>query len=242
MRLQTYQHFGIRKEWLDGFLADPMNWWHSDKLGNRQFDSMKLWLKHALLFKNNHISKLGLYLAQNCNEQTIWEIVWLNLSIGSNLVSWYIENTEWNTWYEKGELLDLLPEKYSISTKNNAILALTNTFRDSPIGKMGVGEVETDKSGRRIKRVYRRCMSAITTETLLYILYIHAAEYEIYQYTMDSLLESKFSPYRVFGLSRDGIRKILRGLSLNNANAVRIEIASDLENVFLNDQFIHPGI
>ncbi|MGB9791797.1 MAG: phosphoadenosine phosphosulfate reductase family protein, partial [Thermacetogeniaceae bacterium] len=47
--LHTYEHFGMRKEWVADFLNCPKDWASCNDLGNRQFDAMMMWLKHAEL-------------------------------------------------------------------------------------------------------------------------------------------------------------------------------------------------
>ena len=45
--LNRYQHFGMRKIWLDEYFKDPENWWHKNELGNRQFEAMRVWLRDS---------------------------------------------------------------------------------------------------------------------------------------------------------------------------------------------------
>jgi len=45
--LSTYQTFGIRKTWVDDLFRLQDNWLSHNDLGNRQLDSMLLWLRHA---------------------------------------------------------------------------------------------------------------------------------------------------------------------------------------------------
>lgn len=40
-----HQHFGLRKEWLDDYLQYWPEWEANVSLGNRQVDSLKVWLR-----------------------------------------------------------------------------------------------------------------------------------------------------------------------------------------------------
>ena len=45
--MNRYQHFGLRRQWLEAFFEYRESCFMMGKLGNRQYDSLKVWLKEA---------------------------------------------------------------------------------------------------------------------------------------------------------------------------------------------------
>ncbi|HCC33186.1 MAG TPA: hypothetical protein DEQ28_04700, partial [Clostridiales bacterium] len=84
--LHTYEHFGMRTEWLSAFLGASQEWVSSNSLGNRQFDAMLVWLKHAELVASSSnkrtlaVTRLGESLAsRGVGNRVTWAVIWANL-------------------------------------------------------------------------------------------------------------------------------------------------------------------
>ncbi|BCV22808.1 phosphoadenosine phosphosulfate reductase family protein [Moorella sp. Hama-1] len=126
--LHTYEHFGMRKEWLEEFLLSPNDWVSHNSWGNCQFDAMMMWLKHAELITGNKksivITPLGEKLAQwGVDDLVTWAVVWTNLARNWAPVQWYISAVPWGAVMTKTEWVAKIGETHpqSESTRKNAI-------------------------------------------------------------------------------------------------------------------------
>ena len=142
--MNRYQHFGLRRQWLEAFFEYRESCFMMGKLGNRQYHSLKVWLKEAgLLTGTGKGAKSGVPTALFEKIQPIgagnpltWAIIWTNLAYNSIISKWYMLYVPAGETYEKNELVFLLGDDYSKSTRDNAVTALLETFRHSPIGSV----------------------------------------------------------------------------------------------------------
>ena len=138
--MNRYQHFGLRRPWLEHFFENKENCFTMGQLGTRQYDSLKVWLREAGLLSSSgkgvkagvptelfgKIEKLG------AGDPLVWAIIWTNLAYNSIISKWYMLNVPSGDIYEKNELVFQLGDDYSKSTRDNAVTALLETFRHSP--------------------------------------------------------------------------------------------------------------
>lgn len=138
--MNAYQHFGLRQPWIEHFMADGVNCFGQGVLGNRQYDALKVWLRDAGIIESNKdktisVTSLGEKLIQRGSYNPfVWAIIWANLAYNSTICRWYCLNTEIGATYEKGDLVVMIGEEYSKSTRDNAVTSLLETLRQSPIG------------------------------------------------------------------------------------------------------------
>jgi phosphoadenosine phosphosulfate reductase len=239
--LQTYQHFGLRKEWLVGFLSSPREWVSSCQIGNRQFDAALRWLNHAGLiegsFRSPTVTRLGEILTRHGADSLLtWAVIWTNLARKSAVVSWYLDNIRWGATYEKSELIDTLEDAFPLSdsTRKNAISALSELMQKSPIGE-GLGMASRVQSGRRPFFLKKGWEDPIPL-AILYSLYKYAEWIERYELTVHELLENADGgPYHVFGIAGEHLKRILRGLA-QESPLIRVDIIRDLDNIYLDSE------
>lgn len=76
-----HQHFGLRQEWLDLYLADKKGWPQMGLLGNRQVESLAVWLKTAgLVDKSGQTTWLdSLFTAHGTSNTKLWQLLWVNV-------------------------------------------------------------------------------------------------------------------------------------------------------------------
>lgn len=238
--LNRYQQFGMRKEWLEEYFRDPENWWHKNELGNRQFDAMKVWLKEAEIIENNSskeykITTLGKKLKElGVDNLLTWAVIWTNLARNSALINWYVNNVPWGSNYSKKEMIEMLGEELAHRTRKNALDALDGLLKNTPLGsQLGFGEVET--KGRQTVAIIKRGWSNIESIAVLYALYRYAEKIGRYDLYMGELYESACEgPYTVFGIDREDLAGILRGLSSRWGDWISVEIVKDLDNIYLD--------
>lgn len=142
--MNRYQHFGLRKPWLEHFFDHKIDCFTMNQLGNRQYDALKVWLREAgLLSTANRGEKAGkpTELFERIeplgpHNPLTWAIIWANLAYKSVIVKWYMLFVPAGETYDKKDLVSMLGDDYSVSTRDNAVTALFETLRHSPIGSV----------------------------------------------------------------------------------------------------------
>lgn len=241
--LHTYEHFGIRKEWLAEFCASPTDWVSRNNLGNRQFDAMVMWLKHAELItggrKSFSITELGEKLARRgADDLVTWAVIWTNLVRNSTTVRWYATAVPWGSAMTKAEWIAKIGEVHpqSESTRRNAMTALFGLLTKTPLGyELGLGE-HTEPGKRTEDALYKKGWQEPDPVAILYALYRYAERTQRYELTVHELYEGvDEGPYTLFGVSQDILEGILKGLSSRGDGLVRVNIVRDLDNIYLDN-------
>lgn len=233
--LNRYQHFGMRKPWLEEYFRDPENWWHKNTLGPRQFEAMRVWLREAEIVAGNKITPLGERLREWGTENLLtWAVIWTNLARNSTLVGWYVHNIPWGSSYSKKELVGLLDESLAQSSRENAITALIELLKHTPLGKeLGLGEVEI--KGRQTGAVNKRGWEHVPALAVLYALYRYAERIGRHGFSLSELLNgAPEGPYMLFGVSQDRLAGMLRAISSHWERWLSVELIKDLDNIYLD--------
>lgn len=243
--INRYQHFGFRKPWLEHFFAYKGDCFTQGQLGNRQYDALKVWLREAgLLSSANKGEKTGMptplfekleHLGPH-NPLT-WAVIWANLAYHSILVKWYMLYAPPGEIYEKSDLIFMLGDDYSQSTRDNAITALLETFRHSPIGsvlKQGI------PIGSNNLKFAKRGWETPEAVAILYSLYLWAEATGRYTFTLSQLTQSRgqpeavgVDPVSIYGLNPASLKGILQELALHYEKFIRVTFVADLDTVKL---------
>jgi phosphoadenosine phosphosulfate reductase len=244
--MNRYQTFGFRKPWLEHFFTDKGDCFAMGKLGNRQYDSLKVWLREAgLLSTSNKGERTGMPtpLFQKLEplgpyNPLTWAIIWANLAYNSVIVKWYMLHVPAGEIYEKNDLVFMLGDDYSPSTRDNAVTALLETLRHSPIGsvlKQGI-PIGSGNSYRYAKKGWE------TPEAIaiLYSLYLWAEATGRYTFTLSQLAEARgksevvgIDPVSIFGLDPSTFKDLLKELALHYEKYIRVTFVVDLDTVKL---------
>lgn len=240
--IDRYSTFGMRKEWLEGFLNNPKKWLENNRLGPKQKPAMKWWLKESNLLdpKTNEPTRFAdiLNAIKSDKYRLIWELTWVNLSYGSLIVKWYVNNVKFGHYIKK-ELIEIIMNDfpdYSEGTLTNPINALVNMFDRSPLGqelKLGV----LKKKGNAVKLIEKVGTDEIYPMAIAYSLYRFAEDKKRYDFTVSDFYEDNCEggPYKLFGISRERLQDILRYLQAEKNETVRVDLTSGLENIFLRE-------
>ena len=244
--INRYQHFGLRGSWLEHFFEYGSESFSKGQLGNRQYDALKVWLREAGLLSAasrgektgiptplfEKIRPLGPY------NPLAWAIIWTNLAYRSTIVKWYMIHVNAGEVYEKSDLVYMLGDSYSQSSRDNAVTALFETLRHSPIGsalKQGI-PIPAGTSFRYAKQGWETPEAV----AILYALYVWAEKTGRYTFTLTQMEHSRgdssavgVDPVSIFGLSPETFRTILQEIALHYDRYVRVTFVADLDNVRL---------
>ena len=242
-----FQNFGLRRDWLIFFLRNPNDWFSKTNLGNRQIESLKTWLRESeLLDKNNRPTAIAKLLSEIINDELlIWEIVWTNLYYNVNLIKWYLNTFDWSTSISGKDLIIKLIEDDNYAkekTAKNAISSLFNLFDCSPIGYvLKIGVVEKKGRERYVKKIGTDDIHPLA---VAYSLYKAAEHIGRRDFTISELYSKEFKggPYKLFGISRDKLERVLRGLQEDKEQILRVDLVADLDNIYLRDDLLSLDI
>lgn len=235
LSIKGYKTFGLRDEWIDEYVSDPDNFWSSTLLGTAMFDSFKAWTKDAgLLDSKNNPTEFGKLMQEiyHDNPSLFWEIIWINLSYSSFIVNRFISQVSIGDIFDKKTIADKISTSESVSsltTLNNAIGALMDMFKNSPIGNdLAQGE-ELEK--KRIRRSY----DDLSLEALAYSLYLYAEKNSCKEFRVSDFYNAegyKSAPLE-FGISKNALLKKLRSLSSDTSRVLLAELNMGLDHITL---------
>ena len=245
--MNPYQHFGLRQSWLEHFVNDGLDCFSKGVLGNRQYDALKVWLKESNIIETKNDKSLAI---TGLGEKIIkygpynplsWAIIWANLAYNSTISRWYCFNAEIGSTYEKGDLVVMLGENGSMSSRENAITALTEVFRHSPIGsalKQGM-PIELSKNTYSYLRAGWDYPHAVA---LLYALYLYAEHTGRRSFTFTELVNAHqqpdakgISPADIYGIDVKNFRDQVQGLAITFPKYIRVSFVGNLDNIILEN-------
>ena len=217
-----------------------------EQLGTRQYDSLKVWLREAgLLSAAGKGTKSGVptplfekLQPLGAGNPLVWAVIWTNLAYNSIIAKWYMLNVPAGEIYDKNDLVFLLGDDYSKSTRDNAVTALLETFRHSPIGsvlKQGIA-IANGNSFRFSKQGW----NTPDAVAILYALYMWAEATGRYTFTLSQMEFARgnsevkgVDPVSIFGINPDRFKDILQDISLQFNQYIRTSFQADLDNVKL---------
>ena len=248
--MNRYQTFGFRRPWLEHFFMNKEKCFTMGSLGNRQYDALKVWLREGgLLTASGKGDKSGVptplfekIQPLGAGNPLTWAIIWINLAYNSIIVKWYMLNAPAGEIYDKNDLVFLLGDDYSKSTRDNAVTALLETFRHSPIGtvlKQGI----PIPSGNSFK-FSKQGWNTPDAVAILYALYMWAEATGRYTFTLSQMASARgnadakgVDPVSIFGINPDRFKGILQDIALQFDKYIRTTFVADLDNVQLFPEF-----
>lgn len=241
--MNCYQNFGFQQNFLDHFMSYGVECFSRNELGNLQYVSLKKWLEHAGMLEISNkdrkvsITPLGETLIRHgAYNPLTWAIIWANLCYNSVICRWYCINAEIGDAYENNDLIVLLGDNYSQTTRKNAVSSLTATFRFSPIGSaLGQG-IQVDKTYLRAGWDYPDPIA------LLYTLYLYAERTGHKSFTFSDLVNSHnlkgatgISPHDIFGIDTKVFKEQVQGLAVQYPRYIHVSFVANLDNIILED-------
>lgn len=244
--INRYQHFGFRRPWLEHFFEYGTECFTTGQLGNRQYDALRVWLREAELLTPSSKGEKSGVPTQLCERlrplgagnPLVWAIIWTNLAYSSIISKWYMLFAQSGETYDKAELIFMLGDDYSPSTRDNAVTALLETLRHSPIGavlKQGI-PIPDGSSFKFLKQGW----DSPEALAILYALYKYADETGKYTTTLAALESARgnaevkgVDPVSIFGLNPGKFKEILQDIAIAYPDYLRVVFQQDLDNIVL---------
>ena len=240
--IDRYKNFGLRRDWVAIFLESPDNFWNNERMGTHMFKSFEKWGKEAgLIDRSNapvsHVEKL---IELGIDSAALWGYIYSNIAYNSAIFNWYIRTAQFGVEYKAADLPILLGGDYSETTKKNALGALKDTIKSSPIGET-LGQGKCEMKGKQVLSLTRTGWQEPDPIVILYALYLFAEKSEgLYSFTLRELLadsdeRAALSPRILFGIESDALKPILQGLANDYGDFIRVDFNQGImDNIFLN--------
>lgn len=241
--MDRYKRFGLRLEWIRIYFEDPQSFWKSERLGKVMYEAFKVWGKEIGLLDENknplpNFEKLSSLGAESLK---LWGIFWVNMAYNSAVTNIFVKNVDFDSAYGNDFFMEILGDSLKERTKQNAMNALKDTFRSSPIGEelqQGICEMK----GRQVVSITRKTWENPEPLVILYSLYKFAEHsVEQHSFTLTQLLNDDdereaLSPKILFGLDEQVLRPILQGLANDYPKFISVDFNREImENVFLKE-------
>lgn len=248
--INRYQHFGLSTAWLEHFFEMRNECWNSNQLGNRQYDSLRVWLREAEIIDSNarggefgQITPIGESLIElGPYNPLTWAIIWTHLVHNSILMKWYAFCVPAGESYDRNDFIAMLGDSFAEATRANAILSLAATFNDSPIG--GGLEVGIPLTVGKTKKYLKQGWTTPDPFALLYALYLYAEKIgNHHDFTVRELLvigrDRKFDlpavdPITIFALNPDTVKDTFQELANQYPKFIKVSFVAGLDNIQLD--------
>lgn len=253
--MNRYNHFGLRMPWVEHFFDYGIDCFGMNVLGNLQYNALRVWLQEAELLESTSRGKeIGqpLPLAGKLKSFTsyhpmTWAVIWTNLAYRSVIIKWYMKYAPLNEMIDKNDLVGMIEDSYSQSTRNNAITSVLETLRTTPIGR-DFGQGVDFKEGGKIQYI-RTGWESPDPYAILYSLYKWAEVNDRYAFTLSQMDDVRktdgdmaMDPVTIYGLNPDDYKSLLQELALHFPNFIAVSFVRDLDNVKLYKEITSMGI
>ena len=240
--VDNHRTFGLRAEWVRILFENPQTFWDNDRMGSKMFESFGNWGREVGLLDDKKAFAANLDKLQSLGADSLklWGMFWTNAAYNSVLINFFVRKVEFNLPFGNETLMELLGEDIQTRTKKNALTALKNLFRTSPIGEE-LAQGLCRLKGNAVVSITRTAWQYPEPLVILYSLY-QFAEYaeNLYSFTLTELLNDSddreaLSPKILFGLNEEILRPLLQGLANDYPDFIRVNFNKGIqENIFLN--------
>ena len=243
--IDRYSTFGLRQQWLEEFFDFGEEWLENNNLGPKQIPAVNNWLSEANLItdtKTKQITPLAKDLKEIYGKDPyfVWGIIWTNLYYNSKVINWYCDNIEWNTRLSREDLIERIMESFpdlSKGTLENATNAMINTFKNSPLNE-AFELCNLEKKGQKVTFIEKvGGNNNLDLLLIAYTLFKLSEKKSRKDFVVSELYDENMEggPYKLFGVSQEKLETILRGLEQYEGDILNVNLAADLENIFLNE-------
>lgn len=240
--IDCYAAHGPKIEWFRQYVDLGERFKSENTLGNMQIPCFNRFLRDAGIIDGDTETKLGKWL-RDCNleNELVWAIMLVNLAYTPE-VGWYIRNFNINDIFGQNSITNKLSTTEGVSSSAlKSIPAALKRIAALPFKDLGFGFIEKSTKDDGGTRFIRTPWNNPKPEVILYSLYKFAEACDgYYQFTVSRLYDENIesdgvSPVRIFGVEKEEMIKILKGLSMNHPNFISATFTHDLDNINLKE-------
>jgi ferredoxin len=243
--INRYNNFGFREKWLQFYFEHIDTFFENDEHGinkENQMNPFLNWMRDSDILKSEskEITEIGKIFAENYSQksETIWELIWINLTCNSEICNWFACNINYEKSYPKLEvetMMETTLSMYSGSVRKNALGSLQNAFVSSPLGdKIHVGVITKENNKPVFSRISHDGISLVA---LAYSLYRYAERKKRYSLNVSEFYDENQTEgiFRQFGISKDTLESLLLSLQEESNHVLRVELNMGLDNIILRE-------
>lgn len=200
---KKHQGFGLRQEWVAGFLRHYPDWQDKVPLGIRQVESLQVWaVTGGLEERKGVISPLGeLFMKEGAHNLFLWQLFWVKTVFSFPTARWYVHQGTGRFDYAalKEKMKKEVP-RLRERTVYDALVELTGLFRHTPIGAdLGQGEIKREEGADSRYCIERRGIVPDEKALLAAMAHLFAEERRLSL----NIEEDLTWPWTVFGCDRE---------------------------------------
>ena len=241
--IDCYAAHGPKLEWFRQYVELGDQFKSRNTLGNVQIPFFNKFLRDAGIIDGDMETSLGKWLREsNLEDELVWAIMMVNL-VYSPEVGWYVHNFNINDIFGQSSIVNKLSTTEGVSpSAQKSIPAALKRIAALPLQHVGFGFAEKSTKEDGGTRFIRTAWNNPDPRVILYCLYKFAEACDgYYQFTVSRLYDEHIesdgvTPYRIFGIERDNLVKIINGLSLNHPNFISATFTHDLDNINLKEE------
>lgn len=234
--LNSFADHAPKPEWLQSFFDLKEDFFTKHSLGPNMYDMFRRFLRDAELNEKNHFTKLAKLISDmGWDSEASQGIILLNLVLKNPQMAWYIINFDLDRIYPRSTVEDMLMARDVKPKDAKSIVKAYKRIVATPLGTvLNFGHV-TEKG----ELVRTKCVLS-DPRVLLYGLFKFAEKCGDYKgFTLSTLLNDTIdrdgiSPTRIFGLTREEAKPMLRGLSARYPKFIDAAFTHDLEKITLS--------
>ncbi len=243
---------GLRENWLQKYFNSYDTFFDNEDHGlnmNYQIPPFTNWLWDSKILKSNtkEISSLGLKLQSlyQTNPTLVWEIIFVNLCMNSEICHWFQSATDFERTYTRAELDIIIQDSYPGlmgRSLSNPLNSLINTFKESPLTK-GMRMVTLTKQGGK-PAITRNTYNDVSIYTIAYSIFLYAELNKRHSLTISEFYtnEQKDGPFRQFGVERSVFERILNTLQEEHNHILDVQLRMGLDNINLREDLTSDDI
>jgi phosphoadenosine phosphosulfate reductase len=237
--INSFADHAPKPEWIRDFFSLREGFISENNLGPMMIQMFKRFLRDADLIGQEPFTRTAKIVDDlGWDTATSWGILISNLAYNPQF-EWYIKNLNIGVSYNRAEIENML-RAIDISEKDaKSIVKSLGRISNTPIGT-ALNWCHSNESKGRIDNIIRNKCYIDNPLVILYSLYKYAEKCgDYYEFTVSRLFNENIesdgiSPVLIFGVERDEIETILRGLNAKYPDYINSTFTHDLDKISLN--------
>lgn len=237
--LNCYSHHAPKMDWFVQYFKYKNEFDHNHSLGSTMYDFFKRFLRDSGLLDSKGFTDFAYVLDKlSLDAEQTWALMFVNLSYTPQ-INWFVRRIKFNDIITKEYALNLLVEDGAKESWVSDIWSSFSRISELPFSRVGFGNMLKD--GKRSTALTRIEWTNADPKVILYSLYKFAEACDNYkQFSLSRMLEDNLdsngiTPIQLFGLDRETLTAVLKGLGANYPDFINVSFTLDLDNITLKE-------
>lgn len=239
--LDCYAAHAPKIEWFQQYVKLGDKFKSENSLGSNQIPAFNRFLRDAGVINGETETILGSMLREYPEEEFVWGLMLTNLAYTPE-VGWYINSFGFDGYFGQNLITSKLESTDGVSSSAlKSIPAALKRISALPFSRIGFGISEKAPKEDGGARFIRMPWLNPNEKVILYSLYKFSEACGDYkQFTLSRLMDTDIesdgvTPVQLFGLDKDTLTTLLKGLSANYPDYINVTFTLNLDNITLRD-------